>query len=103
MAYPNESVLSSSHSTCVTYHNKTPQFYDEIKLLLPLNLTEKHHLLFKFYHVSCRNAKLAPCDENSALDAANQSDATLNSSNMLSSTLNGNGQKSVETLIGFAW
>jgi hypothetical protein len=50
-------ILLSSYLTCVTHHNKQPQFYDEIKLLLPLNLNEKHHILFKFYHVSCSNAK----------------------------------------------
>ncbi|XP_066460304.1 dedicator of cytokinesis protein 8 isoform X3 [Eleutherodactylus coqui] len=38
----------------VTYHNKAPDFYDEVKIKLPAKLTEKHHLLFTFYHISCQ-------------------------------------------------
>ncbi|CAH8553752.1 unnamed protein product [Heterobilharzia americana] len=37
--------------TTVFYHNKTPEFYDEIKIQLPANLEEKHYLLFTFYHI----------------------------------------------------
>ncbi|TRY86506.1 hypothetical protein DNTS_010131 [Danionella cerebrum] len=40
--------------TPVTYHNRSPDFYDEIKISLPARLTEKHHLLFTFYHISCQ-------------------------------------------------
>nr|XP_046243653.1 dedicator of cytokinesis protein 8 isoform X2 [Scatophagus argus] len=40
--------------TPVTYHNKSPDFYEEVKLVLPARLTERHHLLFTFYHVSCQ-------------------------------------------------
>uniref|UniRef100_A0A671PHY5 Dedicator of cytokinesis protein 8-like n=1 Tax=Sinocyclocheilus anshuiensis TaxID=1608454 RepID=A0A671PHY5_9TELE len=40
--------------TPVTYHNRSPDFYDEIKIHLPARLTEKHHLLFTFYHISCQ-------------------------------------------------
>uniref|UniRef100_A0A7N5ZXF3 Dedicator of cytokinesis 8 n=1 Tax=Anabas testudineus TaxID=64144 RepID=A0A7N5ZXF3_ANATE len=40
--------------TPVTYHNKSPDFYEEVKLLLPARLTERHHLLFTFYHISCQ-------------------------------------------------
>ncbi|XP_019733592.1 dedicator of cytokinesis protein 8 [Hippocampus comes] len=39
--------------TPVTYHNKSPDFYEEVKLALPARLTERHHLLFTFYHISC--------------------------------------------------
>jgi hypothetical protein len=49
--------LSSSYLSGVTYHNKTPQFYDEIKVRLPLNLSARHHLLFTFYHVKCQLQK----------------------------------------------
>lgn len=38
--------------TAVTHHNNNPTFYEEIKLLLPVVLNEKQHLLFSFYHVS---------------------------------------------------
>ncbi|XP_056319423.1 dedicator of cytokinesis protein 8 isoform X1 [Danio aesculapii] len=40
--------------TPVTYHNRSPDFYDEIKILLPARLTDKHHLLFTFFHISCQ-------------------------------------------------
>ncbi|XP_068130411.1 dedicator of cytokinesis protein 6 isoform X6 [Hyperolius riggenbachi] len=40
--------------TAVVYHNKSPEFYEEFKMKIPGNLTENHHLLFTFYHVSCR-------------------------------------------------
>ncbi|KAG7392418.1 hypothetical protein PHYPSEUDO_000826 [Phytophthora pseudosyringae] len=47
-------------SACVLvgYHQKNPQFEDEIKICLPECLTKKHHLLFTFYHVHCK--KLQP-------------------------------------------
>ncbi|XP_044302042.1 dedicator of cytokinesis protein 8 isoform X1 [Varanus komodoensis] len=40
--------------TPVTYHNKCPDFYEEVKIKLPAKLTKKHHLLFTFYHISCQ-------------------------------------------------
>jgi hypothetical protein len=43
--------------TSVQYHNKTPQFYDEIKVKLPARLTPRHNLLFTFYHVPCQVGK----------------------------------------------
>ncbi|XP_063219662.1 dedicator of cytokinesis protein 7 [Bacillus rossius redtenbacheri] len=40
--------------TTVSYHNRSPDFYDEIKMKLPANLNEQHHILFTFYHISCQ-------------------------------------------------
>ncbi|XP_023379201.1 dedicator of cytokinesis protein 6 isoform X7 [Pteropus vampyrus] len=40
--------------TPVVYHSKSPEFYEEFKLRLPACMTENHHLLFTFYHVSCQ-------------------------------------------------
>uniref|UniRef100_A0A8C9YJ85 Dedicator of cytokinesis 8 n=1 Tax=Sander lucioperca TaxID=283035 RepID=A0A8C9YJ85_SANLU len=40
--------------TPVTYHNKSPDFYEEVKMALPARLTERHHLLFTFYQISCQ-------------------------------------------------
>ncbi|KAJ8414036.1 hypothetical protein AAFF_G00066340 [Aldrovandia affinis] len=40
--------------TPITYHNKSPDFYEEVKIQLPAKLTERHHLLFTFYHISCQ-------------------------------------------------
>ncbi|XP_072434132.1 dedicator of cytokinesis protein 9-like isoform X12 [Chiloscyllium punctatum] len=42
--------------TMVLHHHQNPEFYDEIKVELPTQLHEKHHLLFTFYHVSCDNS-----------------------------------------------
>ncbi|ESP02458.1 hypothetical protein LOTGIDRAFT_199704 [Lottia gigantea] len=46
--------------TTVTYHNKSPDFYEEIKMKLPGGLSEVHHLLFTFYHISCQVKKNEP-------------------------------------------
>ncbi|XP_037960753.1 dedicator of cytokinesis protein 7 [Teleopsis dalmanni] len=40
--------------TAVNYHNKCPAFYDEIKISLPANIKQNHHLFFTLYHVSCQ-------------------------------------------------
>ncbi|XP_022087787.1 dedicator of cytokinesis protein 7-like isoform X2 [Acanthaster planci] len=45
----------SDHAyTSVTYHNKSPDFYEEVKIKLPADLADYHHLLFTFYHISCQ-------------------------------------------------
>nr|XP_022315801.1 dedicator of cytokinesis protein 7-like isoform X2 [Crassostrea virginica] len=49
--------LSREAYTAVTYHNKYPDFYEEIKIKLPAKLTDAHHLLFTFYHISCQSKK----------------------------------------------
>ena len=43
--------------SAVTYHNKSPDFYEEVKLKLPSNLREAHHILFTFYHISCQGQR----------------------------------------------
>ena len=40
--------------TSVCYHNKSPDFYEEIKIRLPADLRDHHHILFTFYHISCQ-------------------------------------------------
>ncbi|XP_037552296.1 dedicator of cytokinesis protein 9 [Nematolebias whitei] len=48
--------LFTKHAyAAVLHHQQNPEFYDEIKIELPTQLHEKHHLLFTFYHVSCEN------------------------------------------------
>ncbi|XP_076463063.1 dedicator of cytokinesis protein 7-like isoform X1 [Babylonia areolata] len=44
----------------VTYHNKSPDFYEEVKMKLPGRITSSHHLLFTFYHISCQVKKNEP-------------------------------------------
>lgn len=96
----DSALFSTFYLTPIAYHNKSPQFYDEIKILLPLNLTEKHHVLFKFYHVSCSTAK-------SSLNKHNTTSLTIDESmmsQMNKSVANGHGEnQSVLTLIGLAW
>ncbi|CAG9121665.1 unnamed protein product [Plutella xylostella] len=46
--------FSTEAYTTVLYHNKNPSLYDEIKLKLPADLGDQHHLLFTFLHVSCQ-------------------------------------------------
>ncbi|KAM3959107.1 LOW QUALITY PROTEIN: dedicator of cytokinesis [Aphomia sociella] len=60
--------------TTVVYHNKNPSLYDEIKLKLPADLGDHHHLLFTFMHVSCQRKPVAPEQE-----------------------------KNVETIVGYSW
>ncbi|XP_052785231.1 dedicator of cytokinesis protein 9-like isoform X7 [Mya arenaria] len=51
------SVFTSIASSCVLHHSQTPEYTEEVKVLLPTILHEKHHLLFRFYHVSCEGSK----------------------------------------------
>ncbi|XP_044850414.1 dedicator of cytokinesis protein 6 isoform X4 [Mauremys mutica] len=48
--------------TAVVYHNRCPEFYEEIKLRLPPALTDNHHLLFTFSHVSCQPRQSPPLE-----------------------------------------
>ena len=52
-----ERELISSAVSTVTYKSKNPQFYDEIKVLLPAKLTDKHHFLIRIYNVAVVKAK----------------------------------------------
>jgi dedicator of cytokinesis protein 6/7/8 len=36
------------------YDDRTPSFYDEVKIRLPARLGDGHHLLFTLYHISCQ-------------------------------------------------
>ena len=38
----------------VTYHNKSPDFYEEVKIRMPGRLANVNHILFTFYHISCQ-------------------------------------------------
>ncbi|KAM7094635.1 dedicator of cytokinesis protein 11 isoform 6-T6 [Ciconia maguari] len=50
---PGGHLLTTNAYAAVLHHNQSPEFYDEIKIELPIHLHQKHHLLFTFYHVSC--------------------------------------------------
>uniref|UniRef100_A0A8C6ZDB6 Dedicator of cytokinesis protein 9-like n=1 Tax=Nothoprocta perdicaria TaxID=30464 RepID=A0A8C6ZDB6_NOTPE len=53
---PGGPIFTRSAFAAVLHHHQNPEFYDEIKIELPTQLHEKHHLLFTFYHVSCDNS-----------------------------------------------
>ena len=52
--------MTHEYFTSVSYHNKNPNFYDEVKIRLPADLSAKHHLLFTFYHISCQKKAEQP-------------------------------------------
>uniref|UniRef100_A0A669BPK5 Dedicator of cytokinesis 10 n=1 Tax=Oreochromis niloticus TaxID=8128 RepID=A0A669BPK5_ORENI len=55
---PGGPVFTTTACSTVLHHSQSPDFYDEVKIELPTQLHEKHHLLFSFYHVTCDiNAK----------------------------------------------
>ncbi|XP_015270599.1 PREDICTED: dedicator of cytokinesis protein 9 isoform X5 [Gekko japonicus] len=53
---PGGPVFTRQAFATVLHHHQNPEFYDEVKIELPTQLHEKHHLLFTFYHVSCDNS-----------------------------------------------
>ncbi|TRY91961.1 hypothetical protein DNTS_035456 [Danionella cerebrum] len=56
------SEFSKEAYTTVVYHNRSPDFYDEVKIKLPASLTDHHHILFTFYHVSCQQKQNTPLE-----------------------------------------
>ncbi|KAM9664031.1 dedicator of cytokinesis protein 10 isoform 6-T6 [Trichechus inunguis] len=55
---PGGPLFASAAYTAVLHHSQNPDFSDEVKIELPTQLHEKHHVLFSFYHVTCDiNAK----------------------------------------------
>uniref|UniRef100_A0A670YXA0 Dedicator of cytokinesis 9 n=1 Tax=Pseudonaja textilis TaxID=8673 RepID=A0A670YXA0_PSETE len=50
---PGGPIFTRQAFVAVLHHQQNPEFYDEVKIELPTQLHEKHHLLFTFYHVSC--------------------------------------------------
>ncbi|GAB1288661.1 Dedicator of cytokinesis protein 7 [Apodemus speciosus] len=56
------SEFSKEAYTAVVYHNRSPDFHEEVKVKLPATLTDHHHLLFTFYHVSCQQKQNTPLE-----------------------------------------
>ncbi|XP_053355501.1 dedicator of cytokinesis protein 7 isoform X15 [Clarias gariepinus] len=54
--------FSKEAYTAVVYHNRSPDFYDEVKIKLPASLNDHHHILFTFYHVSCQQKQNTPLE-----------------------------------------
>ncbi|XP_064167013.1 dedicator of cytokinesis protein 9-like isoform X5 [Anguilla rostrata] len=56
---PGGPLFAKNAFATVLHHQQNPEFYDEVKIELPIQLHEKHHLLFSFYHVSCDTSSKA--------------------------------------------
>ncbi|XP_007502247.2 dedicator of cytokinesis protein 10 isoform X2 [Monodelphis domestica] len=55
---PGGPLFTTTTYTTVLHHSQNPDFSDEVKIELPTQLHEKHHILFSFYHITCDiNAK----------------------------------------------
>uniref|UniRef100_A0A672J8Z7 Dedicator of cytokinesis 7 n=1 Tax=Salarias fasciatus TaxID=181472 RepID=A0A672J8Z7_SALFA len=54
--------FSKEAYTAVVYHNRSPDFHDEVKIKLPASLSDHHHILFTFYHVSCQQKQNTPLE-----------------------------------------
>ncbi|XP_061641112.1 dedicator of cytokinesis protein 9-like isoform X1 [Phyllopteryx taeniolatus] len=54
---PGSSLFTKQAYAAVLHHQQNPEFYEEIKIELPTQLHQKHHLLFTFYHISCDSKK----------------------------------------------
>lgn len=39
--------------SCPLLH-RTPDFYEEVKIQLPVEVTDKHHILFTIYHIKSK-------------------------------------------------
>ncbi|GAM17423.1 hypothetical protein SAMD00019534_005980 [Acytostelium subglobosum LB1] len=59
----NNEMFTTKYHSSVSYHTKTPIFYDEVKVRLPITLTPQQHLLFTFYHITCQKS-----DKENAFD-----------------------------------
>ncbi|CEG38955.1 PH domain-containing protein [Plasmopara halstedii] len=57
--YQADNQISCAAYALVGYHQKNPQYDDEIKICLPECLTANHHLLFTFYHVHCKKLQFS--------------------------------------------
>ncbi|XP_033003725.1 dedicator of cytokinesis protein 9 isoform X10 [Lacerta agilis] len=66
---PGGPVFTRQAFATVLHHHQNPEFYDEIKIELPTQLHEKHHLLFTFYHVSCDSSSKGTTKKKDIIEA----------------------------------
>eukprot|EP00474_Spongospora_subterranea_P002545 CRZ03003.1 hypothetical protein [Spongospora subterranea] len=59
----SQSAFCASQTTQVVYHNKSPFMLDEMKIMLPLSMSEFVHIFFTFYHISCQKKLGKPTEE----------------------------------------
>ncbi|XP_072231929.1 dedicator of cytokinesis protein 11 isoform X2 [Leuresthes tenuis] len=66
---PGDSLFTSSTYAAVLHHNQSPEFYDEVKIELPVHMHEKHHILFTFYHISCDSSTKASSKKRDGVES----------------------------------
>ncbi|KAM3857704.1 dedicator of cytokinesis protein 11 [Diretmus argenteus] len=66
---PGESLFTGSAYAAVLHHNQSPEFYDEVKMELPVHVHEKHHILFTFYHISCEFSSKASTKKREGVES----------------------------------
>uniref|UniRef100_A0A3P9BM23 Dedicator of cytokinesis 11 n=1 Tax=Maylandia zebra TaxID=106582 RepID=A0A3P9BM23_9CICH len=66
---PGDSLFTSSTYAAVLHHNQSPDFYDEVKIELPVHVHEKHHILFTFYHISCESSSKASSKKRDGVES----------------------------------
>ncbi|EHB02046.1 Dedicator of cytokinesis protein 10 [Heterocephalus glaber] len=67
---PGGPLFISAAYTAVLHHAQNPDFSDEVKIELPTQLQEKHHILFSFYHVTCDINAKANAKKKEALETS---------------------------------
>ncbi|XP_036277565.1 dedicator of cytokinesis protein 10 isoform X13 [Pipistrellus kuhlii] len=67
---PGGAVFTSAAYTAVLHHSQNPDFSDEVKIELPTQLHEKHHILFSFYHITCDINAKANAKKKEALETS---------------------------------
>ncbi|XP_053453574.1 dedicator of cytokinesis protein 10 isoform X9 [Nycticebus coucang] len=67
---PGGPLFTSAAHTAVLHHSQNPDFSDEVKIELPTQLHEKHHILFSFYHVTCDINAKANAKKKEALETS---------------------------------
>lgn len=66
---PGGSLFATSAYAAVLHHNQSPDFYDEVKIELPVHVHERHHILFTFYHVSCESSNKASSKKREGVES----------------------------------
>uniref|UniRef100_A0A6I8PJI7 Dedicator of cytokinesis 10 n=1 Tax=Ornithorhynchus anatinus TaxID=9258 RepID=A0A6I8PJI7_ORNAN len=67
---PGGPLFTTAAFTAVLHHSQNPDFSDEVKIELPTQLHEKHHILFSFYHVTCDINAKANAKKKEALETS---------------------------------
>uniref|UniRef100_A0A671LR24 Netrin 4 n=1 Tax=Sinocyclocheilus anshuiensis TaxID=1608454 RepID=A0A671LR24_9TELE len=65
---PGVPLYTTSAFAAVLHHNQCPEFYDEIKIELPVHVHEKHHILFTFNHISCEVGNKTPTKKRDGVE-----------------------------------